>query len=66
LWLEDESVRIEVGILGELVNGVFEAGLEIVAALFQGQQDGHEDFTGAGAGIRLGTEAHFPGDDHAA
>lgn len=64
--MEEEGVRIEVGVFGEAIEGVFEAGLEVVEALFEGEQDAHEDLAGSGASVGLRTETDFPGDDQGA
>ncbi len=63
---EEEVVGIQVGILGEVVEGVFEAALEASEALLEGEDDGREDFASPGTRIGLRAETHFPGDDRGA
>lgn len=50
--LKQEHVRIEGGIFGQAIEGMFEASVEIRKALLQGEQDAHEDFAGFGGGDR--------------
>ncbi len=44
--MEEEIRKIELRILGEVIEGILETGFEIVESSRENPQDTHEDFTG--------------------
>ena len=50
-------------IFGQLVQDIFEVGGDIDPLLFEGVEHSHQNSSGMGARIGLGTKAGFAGDD---
>lgn len=52
--------------MSEVIEAVFEAGLEVGGALVEDENDAREDFASPGAGVGLRTETDLPGDERGA